>query len=114
MGLLLTITAYILLLALAIPSIIVGTIVSLFQHQGNAYYMNMAIGIDHLGNVICQHLFNLVLIKKTGYKFGNIESSISRVLGVNKKAGTCTTTGLLLCKILNSIDKNHVEKSIYL
>lgn len=68
---------------------------------------NIARGIDQLGNVVCGRLFNLTLIKKTGYKFGNEDETISSVIGKNKKTNTLTIAGYLLDLLLDKIDKNH-------
>lgn len=76
------------------------------------YLFRMAKSIDQLGNVVCEHLFNVTLIKKRGYKFGNEDVTISHVLGINKKINTLTYTGKLLSKLLNLIEKDHVEKAI--
>ncbi len=112
MGILLTFIACLLLFIITVPAVIIGTIISLFKHEGNAYFESIAIGLDHLGNVLCQHLFNLTLIKAEGYKFGNIKESVSSVLGKNFEQKTCTKTGLIICSILDRLQKNHVEISI--
>ena len=76
------------------------------------YLFRMAKSIDQFGNVVCEHLFNVTLIKKNGYKFGNEDVTISHVLGMNKKFNNLTFTGKALSWLLNAIDKNHVEKAI--
>ncbi len=76
------------------------------------YLFRMAKSIDQFGNVVCEHLFNVTLIKKGGYKFGNEDVTISHVLGMNKKINTLTITGKLLSDLLNLIEKDHVEKAI--
>jgi hypothetical protein len=76
------------------------------------YLFRMAKSIDQFGNVVCEHLFNVTLIKKGGYKFGNEDVTISHVFGVNKKINTLTITGKLLANFLNLIEKDHVEKAI--
>ena len=76
------------------------------------YLFRIAKSIDQLGNVVCEHLFNVTLIKKDGYKFGNEDVTISHVLGVNKLNGTLTWTGEALAWLLNKIEKHHVEKAI--
>ena len=76
------------------------------------YLFRIAKSIDQLGNVVCEHLFNVTLIKKGGYKFGNEDVTISHVLGMNKKINTLTYTGKLLSYLLNLIEKEHVEKAI--
>lgn len=76
------------------------------------YFKRIAVSIDQLGNVMCGFLFNLILIKKDGYKFGNEDDTISRVLGVNKKIDKLTKLGKFVANILNKIEPNHVEKSV--
>lgn len=112
MGLLLTLVALLLLFILAIPALLIGTVVSLLTHTGDRYYKNIAKAIDIFGNVLCQHLFNMALRKKEGYKFGAFGETISFVLGKNKQSNTLTGTGKFVALALNTIDKNHLEKSI--
>ncbi len=76
------------------------------------YFLEMAISIDQLGNVIMQHLLNTLWIKRNGYKFGNRDETISSVLGKNKVQDTLTGFGRLIARILDTIDKNHVLDSI--
>lgn len=72
----------------------------------------IATSIDASGNVVCVDLFNITLIKKNGYKFGNRKETISSALGKNQRDGTLTIAGTALCEILDFIDPNHCEKSI--
>lgn len=76
------------------------------------YFLKMAVSVDQLGNVIMQHLFNLLWINKAGYKFGNSDETISSALGKNKQLGTLSGFGRLIDKILDSIDPNHTLNSI--
>ncbi|MBT8321703.1 MAG: NUDIX domain-containing protein [Eudoraea sp.] len=76
------------------------------------YALKIAISIDQLGNVIMQHLLNLLWIGKGGYKFGNRDETISSALGRNKVLGTLTGFGKLIDKILDLIDPNHSLNSI--
>ncbi|MGB5275215.1 MAG: NUDIX hydrolase, partial [Flavobacteriaceae bacterium] len=41
------------------------------------YLLQIAISIDQLGNVMMQHLLNVLWIKKEGYRFGNRDETIS-------------------------------------
>jgi 8-oxo-dGTP diphosphatase len=77
----------------------------------NALFKTLAIGINQFGNVTCADLFNDTLRQKNGYKFGNPDDTISRVLGMNKKFNTLTKTGKFFADVLNFIDKNHVENA---
>jgi hypothetical protein len=113
MGALLYFIATLLGTLLRIPLLFIGTIISLFKHEGNLYYKNIAIGKDHFDNVLIAPIANLLLIKKSSaHRFGNIQESISGVLGKNFEDSTCTKFGLLWCNDLDKIQKNHVEISI--
>lgn len=74
--------------------------------------MKIAVSIDQLGNVLMQHLLNLLWIRKDGYPFGNRDETISSVLGRNKKFGTLTVFGKGIDRILDTIDPNHTLDSI--
>jgi hypothetical protein len=76
------------------------------------YFRSDAISLDKYGNRSYRTLFNLYLIKKHGYKFGNGNETISSVLGKNQLSNTLTKKGMLLATILNFIDTNHCIKSI--
>ncbi len=76
------------------------------------YFLEMAVSIDQLGNVIMQHILNLLWIKKGGYTFGNRDETISSVLGKNKVQNTLSGFGKLIVSILDAIDPNHVLDSI--
>ena len=73
---------------------------------------NTARSIDVFANVEASELFNDVLIKKGGYKFGNRQETISSVVGKNQRDNTLTKTGRGLRYILDKIDKNHCIDSI--
>ncbi len=76
------------------------------------YALKIAISMDQLGNVMMQHLFNLIWIKKGGYKFGNRDETISSVLGKNKRLQMLTSFGKAIDHILDFIDPNHSLNSI--
>lgn len=76
------------------------------------YLFRIAKSIDQLGNVVCEHLLNVTMIKKNGYKFGNEDVTISHVLGMNEKTNTLSGAGKVLAWLLNTIDKDHNQKAI--
>ena len=77
------------------------------------YLLQIAISIDQLGNVLMQHLLNLLWIKPGGgYPFGNRDETISSALGRNKRNGTLSTFGKGLDALLDRIDPNHSLNSI--
>lgn len=77
-----------------------------------AYALQLAISIDQLGNVLMQHLFNSLWIKKGGYLFGNGDETISSALGKNKQLGTLSHFGKAIDAFLDFIDPNHSLNSI--
>lgn len=113
-GLILFFTSVILLLTTGTLGLIYGVFVSLYRGYsklGN-YLLQIAVSIDELGNVIMQQLFNHLLIRKNGYKFGNNKETISSVIGRNVKRKTLTKSGQLLNKTLNFFDEDHALNSI--
>ncbi|WP_312208272.1 hypothetical protein [Empedobacter sp.] len=78
----------------------------------NGYFRNEAIAIDRFGNSQYRSLFNTWFVTEKGYQHGNINETISSVLGKNKRDDTLTIAGNILTKILDTIDKNHCINSI--
>ena len=76
------------------------------------YLFNCALATDQHANVFLAKLFNDVMIKKGGYKFGNPDETISSVLGKNKLMGKLSWFGKCLDYILHLLDENHSIKSI--
>lgn len=104
---------------LLIPAILVTLVISFFKRKvGNGfinisqYLRTVAIAIDQLGNVVCKDLFDVTLIKKEGYRFGNPDETISGVLGKNQKLKTLSGIGKILNGILSLIEKDHSIKAI--
>lgn len=87
-------------------------IVTVLFKSIDKYLFRIAKSIDQLGNVVCEHLLNVTMIKKNGYKFGFEDVTISHVLGMNEKTNTLSGAGKLLAWLLNTIDKDHNQKSI--
>lgn len=114
-GLLLFLISIVLFLATVPIGFIFGAVYSLYK-QGlvgiSEYLLKMAISIDQLGNVSMQHLLNVVWIKKSGYKFGNRDETISSALGRNNKLGTLSGFGEFIDGFLNLLDKDHSLNSI--
>lgn len=77
------------------------------------YFLNIAISLDQTGNTICKVLFDLTLIDRYSInKFGNVDETISSVIGKNKRDNTLSFLGKILSYILDNIDNNHSIKSI--
>lgn len=84
----------------------------LFVKNKSGYFKSSAINLDKFGNREFRTLFNKVLINEKGHRFGNIEETISSVLGKNQLTGTLTKCGLILVWVLDKIENDHALKSI--
>jgi len=109
---------FIVAIILVLPLTIINIIFVLIKYRKNgvmrtlsSYFLETATDIDRFGNRNLRTLWNTTLKKPDGYEFGNINETISRVLGINQRTNTLTKAGCLLCKILDIFDKNHCEKS---
>jgi hypothetical protein len=78
----------------------------------DTYLFQIAKSIDQHGNLVCSELFNLTLIKRKGYKFGDMDKTISYALGRNAETKTLTYLGKKVCNLLNVIEKDHVIKAV--
>ncbi len=115
-GVLLFLISVLLLLLTGPLGFIYGFFHSLFTRglKGlGEYLLQVAISIDQLGNVLMQHLLNLLWISPGGgYPFGNRDETISSALGRNKRNGTLSAFGKWIDRILDRIDPNHSLNSI--
>jgi hypothetical protein len=112
MGFLLYIVASVLKNLIGLAAWLYCEIRSLFKKEWNSYNENLAEAKDQYGNALCMYLFNDILIKNNGYKFGNKDETISSVIGKNHIKGTLTWLGRFLDMILDMLQKDHSIKSI--
>jgi len=103
MGFLLFIIAYFFYLPLSLIN-------WFFVKNKKGYFESSAINLDKFGNREFRTLFNKTLA--TGHKFGDINETISSVLGRNELTNTLTNGGKVIVWILDKIDKDHCFKSI--
>lgn len=87
-------------------------IVSLKYGLSNAYFKETAIDIDKFGNRNFRTFLNVTMRLRNGYKFGNVNETISSALGKNQRDKTLSWFGKGVCFILDNLDKNHCKKSI--
>ena len=78
----------------------------------DGYFRNESLAIDRFGNSQYRSLFNAWFVAEKGYKHGNINETISSVLGKNQRDDTLTKFGMLITKILDRMDENHCKESI--
>jgi 8-oxo-dGTP diphosphatase len=113
MGLILLLISTILKLALSPILYTYGMIVSLYRHEFNKWNNKLAISKDQYGNTLGKYLFDRLLITKLSKNhFGNVDETISSVLGKNKVDNTLTKLGKVIDFILNSLEENHSIKAI--
>ncbi len=103
MGFLLFVIAYVLFLPLTLINWIA-------VKNKKGYFKSSAINLDKFGNREFRTLFNKTLVN--GYQFGNVNETISSVLGKNERDNTLTRFGKIIVWILDKLDKNHCFKSI--
>jgi len=98
---------------LIIPFGTIGIVYALFTVRPlSPYWRGIAESIDQMGNHICGPIFNQWLLLSEGYPFGNIDETVSSVLGKNKVIGTLSPAGKWLDKILDWLDKDHSINAI--
>lgn len=90
-----------------------GFFVSAMKRESHQYHFDLAIGMDQYINGVCKYLFNFLLIHSDShYKFGNVDETISSVIGKNKIVGSLSKLGLFVDAILERLDKGHSINSI--
>jgi len=114
-GLILFITALILKVILY-PIGFVYSCVLTFLKNGyselDKYLFSCAIADDQQANTYLAKLFNDILIKVGGHRFGNPDETISSVLGKNYLNNKLSLIGKGLNWVLNLFEKDHAIKSI--
>ena len=120
MGVILFIVAIILTAPLFVLNLLIAPIIDIVTfnwkgglHNLDRWFLSMAISIDQFGNASCARLFNRVFINKRGYQFGNIDQTVSFVLGVNLIRGNLTKLGKFIVWVLNIIEKDHCLKAFW-
>lgn len=114
-GLILFITARVLTYLIYPIGFTYSVLLTLFKSgykELDNYLFKCAIAEDQRGNTYLSKLFNDVLIKVGGHRFGNPDETISSVLGKNQLTGTLTVFGRALNWVLNKIEEDHSIKSI--
>lgn len=131
MGLILFITSIILtsvFTVISIPFVVIEYIIKLKWksglNQADKYLKGLAVSIDQFGCISSGRILNLTLLKKRTngitegkdkkpiINFGDMDMTISYVIGVNKYHNNLSLTGKVIERILNLLESNHVEKAI--
>jgi hypothetical protein len=107
------ITPFGLLYKVILVFIDVRKIITAITRMLGKFFGSVAYGIDLIGNALNEDLFNTLLLKSDRTEpFGDIEETISSVLGKNKIKNNLTWLGRTISKFLNWVDDNHVIKYI--
>lgn len=107
-GLFLLIISTVLKVVLSPILYLYGVARSLLKCGFNQWNFDLAIAKDQYGNCLGKWLFNDILItNKSNHHFGNIDETISSVIGKNKKDGTLSLVGRAIDGILELLDPNH-------
>lgn len=114
-GIILLLVSIILLIVTTPFGLLYGFIYSIYKKGFRGlgeYCLKIAISIDQLGNVLMQHLLNLLWLKKGAYRFGNRDETISSALGRNKKLALLNGFGRSIDRFLDKLDPDHSLNSI--
>ena len=76
------------------------------------WFLKGAVSIDQFGNGSCAGLLNLTMRKKGGHDFGDIDVTVSCVLGWNDNNNTLTKFGKVVVWILDKLEKDHCQKAV--
>ena len=76
------------------------------------YYWLIALSIDQTANVINQYWFNDWMLGDSKiYPYGHPDQTVSHVTGYNYVKGNTRIILKIVAKILNFLDKNHVQNA---
>lgn len=114
MSIILLIIAIILFAILAPFGLLFALVNSIIKFRSPIKYIlslfeRIAVGIDQLGNVMCGDLFNIILVKKVSYPFGDEDDTVSKCLYFNRKH--LSPLGKGIYNLLELLDKNHCKKA---
>jgi hypothetical protein len=88
------------------------TIINFFIVRDKKYFKSTAISIDKFANREFRATWNKYLRTNEGYLFGNDNETISSALGKNQRDKTLSKMGVIICKCLDRLDKEHCKNSI--
>lgn len=101
----------IILFCITVPIGLLWGLIFRFTHI-SSYLFRVAITIDMLGNVLGAGFLDFLFLKKHPiYKFGKIDETISKVLGMNQWSNHLSTFGKCLVWILDKIEDDHCLKA---
>lgn len=102
MGMLKGVIAIVLVIIVGIPLFICGLLIRIINL--NNYLEDSADALDKFGNIICAPMFNIIMIKQSGYKFGNADEFMSTVFRKNKDQNTNRILGSFISFFLKEVN----------
>lgn len=91
----------VLAIVLVIPSFVYMLFRSI-KHKGLAkYFYKVSFSLDQLGNVACGNMMNDWMIKPNGHRFGEVDETISHVMGKNIEKDTLYKLGKGVAKTID-------------
>lgn len=103
------------------PLTLINLIVVLYKTRNtffkslSNYFIDSAINIDKFANHEFRALWNLTLVRQdllNFHKFGVFEETISYALGKNKQLNTLSKFGKFICKCLDTLNKDHIDRAV--
>ena len=93
--------------------VVYSVIRRIFSGGIGQYFIDIAYAFDVLINTFFGDFFNDIFKKRNykAYRYGNPKDSISKVLGKNMQRGQLTKFEWKVCRFLNWLDKDHVQKA---
>jgi|SRR3972149_1909921 len=81
------------------------------------YIYQICLSLDQLGNVTCQNIFNITLVKRKEkyHPFGDEDDTISYCIAMNNKNNTLSNHGKFWASFLNIVDPSeggHLYKTL--
>ncbi len=94
--------AIILVIVIGMPLLLIGMLIRI--NYLNNYLEDSADALDKFGNIICAPVFNIIMIKPSGYKFGKADEFMSTVFSKNRDNKTNRVLGSLLSTFLKDVN----------
>lgn len=98
---LLLVLTIVLAIILLVPAFIYTAIRSIKHGELSKYFYKIAFSLDQLGNVTCGYMMNDWMIYPKGHRFGEVDETISHVLGKNLEKNTLYPLGIKVSKTID-------------
>jgi len=76
------------------------------------WFYNMALSNDQHGGCVNSKTLDLFMSKRGAEKYGNPDDTVSYILARNKHKSKNSNIGVIIGKLLDKIEHNHLDKAI--